>query len=587
MSVDGEIGTMMRSSSWKELCLIGAALITFGCGDDQAMQGSDGSGGPTSMGDPSSNDGSGTSDDGGETDDDDDDDLPPGEYVPGAQVLPRLTQLQYGNAVTELLGAPLPTVELEPDTNPYLFYSIGASSTTLSELGTQQYEEAADTLTQHVWADTARRDALIGCTPTSGGDACAQEFLARFGRKAFRRPLTDVELGRWLAVSDSLAEGDAYRGLRLASAGMLQSPYFLYRVELGESDPEDGSRLRYTSYDMASRLSFLLWDSIPDDELLSAAADQALLDRDGLEQQARRMMADPRARTSVQAFFAQYFDLGRLNGITRDPSNYPEFSATMVESMRNEVQLLVEDLVYRQDRDIRELFSTRETFVNTELAGLYGIEPPQGASEISFAPARLPDDGPRAGMLTLGAFLTMNAHETETSPTLRGKYVRERVLCMEVPAPPDDTDTNVPDPSEGGTLRERLVEHRSNPACASCHAFIDPPGFLFENFDSAGRVRSTDNGHPVDTSGDLDGIPLANAKDLADVLATNERVGPCVVKQLFRHANARLETEGETVALDDLSARFADEDHRFSELLVQLVTHESFRYVTEQTEEGQ
>ncbi|MEM6291169.1 MAG: DUF1592 domain-containing protein [Myxococcota bacterium] len=524
---------------------------------------------------------------GPDDDGDDDDGGAPEAYEPGSQVLPRLTGLQYRNAVTDLLGAPLPVVELEPDTNPYLFYSIGAASTSLSELGTQQYEEAADALTLAVWDDVARRDALVGCVPATGGDACAQSFLAQFGLRAFRRPLSDAELARWTAVSETLAEGDAHRGLRLAVAGMLQSPYFLYRVELGEPDPEDPSRLRYTNYELASRLSFLLWDSLPDDELLSAAEDGALVDPDGLEQQARRMLASPRARASVRSFFSQYFDLGRLDGITRETEAYPLFSATMVDSMRTEVELLVDDLVYRQDADIRRLFSTRTTFVNDELAALYEIEPPEGASALAFAPVELPEDGPRAGLLTLGAFLTMNAHETETSPTLRGKYLRERVLCMEVPAPPDDADTNVPDPSEGGTLRERLEQHRVDPACASCHAFVDPPGFLFENFDSAGVYRTTDNGFPVDASGELDGVPLENARGLADVLADNRFVGPCIVKQLFRHANGRLEADGEEPALDDLAERFAERNHRFSELLVQLVTHESFRYVLEQTEEGE
>lgn len=565
-----------------------AAAALIGCGSDGARAGDTDS--PSTMGSSGAQETSDSDDDGETTDGDSDDDDsgdPAEPYEPGQQVLPRLTQHQYRNSVTDLLGAPLPEVELEPDTNPYLFESIGATSTSLSELGTQQYEEAAETLTQAVWADEARRDALVGCVPAAADDACAQEFLGRFGRRAFRRPLTPDELSRWTAVSAALADGDPFQGLRHATAGMLQSPYFLYRVELGEEDPDDPARLRYTDYELASRLSFLLWDSIPDDELLAAAEDGALLDPDGLEQQARRMMADARTRLSVASFFAQYFDLRRLDGVSRDPSLYPDFTSSMADSMRTEVELLVEDLVYRQDSDIRRLFSTRKTFVNTELAELYGIPAPEGASEISFAPVDLPEDGPRAGMLTLGAFLAMNAHETETSPTLRGKYLRERVLCMEVPAPPDDADTNVPDPAEGGTLRERLEQHRVDPACASCHAFVDPPGFLFENFDSSGAYRTTDNGFPVDATGELDGIPLANARELADVLADNPFVGPCVVKQLFRHTNGRLEADGEEPALEDLAARFEERGHRFSELLVELVRHESFRYVTLQTEVGE
>ncbi len=565
-----------------------AALALAGCGSEGG-RGSADTDDPTAMSSSGSSADTEDAGEAGESSDGDTEDTgePTEPFVPGPQVLPRLTQRQYRNAVGDLLGGPLPDVELEADTNPYLFVSIGAASTSLSELGTQQYEEAADLLTQTVWDDTARRDALIGCVPTTGDDACAQEFLGTFGRRAFRRPLSATELARWAAVSADLSDGDAYQGLRHATAGMLQSPYFLYRVELGEEDPDDPNRLRYTDYELASRLSFLLWDSIPDDELLQAAEDGALLDPDGLEQQARRMMAESRTRLSVQSFFAQYFDLKRLDGVHRDEALYPDFTPTMATSMRTEVELLVEDLVYRQDADIRQLFSTRKTFVNTELAELYGITPPQGASEISFAPADLPEDGPRAGMLTLGAFLAMNAHETETSPTLRGKYLRERVLCMEVPAPPDNADTNVPDPSEGGTLRERLEQHRVDPACASCHAFVDPPGFLFENFDSSGAYRTMDNGFPVDASGELDGVDLANARELADVLADNPFVGPCVVKQLFRHTNGRLEVDGEAPAIEDLAARFEERGHRFSELLVELVRHDSFRYVTQQTEEGE
>ena len=575
----------MRRGAW-----LTVVVVLAGCYDG-AGRASGATDGPTGTSAAADSEDAGDSGESGDADTEDTGE-PSEPFVPGPQVLPRLTQRQYRNAVTDLfggalLGGALPNVELEPDTNPYLFMSIGATNTSLSELGTQQYEEAAEVLTQAVWADATRRETLIGCVPASGDDACAQAYLARFGRRAFRRPLADDEVARWSSVSATLSEGDPYQGLRLATAGMLQSPYFLYRVELGEEDPADPSRLRYTDYELASRLAFLLWESIPDDTLLDAAEAGSLIDPAGLEEQARRMMADPRTRLSVASFFAQYFDLSRLDGVSRDPALYPSYSSTMADSMRKEVELLVEDLIYREDTDIRKLFSTRKTFVNAELADLYGIAPPPGASEISFAPAQLPEDGPRAGMLTLGAFLAMNAHETETSPTLRGKYLRERVLCMEVPPPPNNADTNVPDPSEGGTLRERLEQHRADPACAACHAFVDPPGFLFENFDSAGVYRTTDNGFPVDATGELDGVPLNDARDLANVLADNPFVGPCVVKQLFRHTNGRLETDGEDPAIDDLAARFEARGHRFSELLVELIRHDSFRYVTQQTEEGE
>ncbi len=508
---------------------------------------------------------------------------PPDDVEPlelQAPVLPRLTNAQYRHAVEDLLGAELPTPPLEPDENPYLFYSIGAASTSLSELGVQRLEEAADALTEAVFAEPSRRLALVGCEPAAVDDACVQDFVRTFGRRAFRRPLTAPEVGRWVAVARDLSEGDPWLGLRTVVAGLLQSPHFVYRVELGEPDPDDASRSRYTSWEMASRLAFSLVGSIPDDALLDAAESGALNTAEGVEAEARRLLATPRARESIQEFFAQYFDLVRLERVTRNAQTYPGFSETTPASMRTEVKLLVDDLVNRRDTDIRSVFSTRRTFVNSELAALYGLDAP-GASPIAFVPVELAEDSPRRGLLTLGAFLTMNAHETETSPTLRGKYVRERVLCQDVPPPPDDVDIDItPEPgAPPKTLRERLEQHRDDPACAGCHAFIDPPGMLFEHFDSVGAWRTDDNGYPIDATGDLDGAPLENARELAEALERDERVGQCIVTQLYRHTQSRLDDRGEEAALAELDALFAAKGYRFRELLVALVTHESFRYV--------
>lgn len=499
------------------------------------------------------------------------------QTVAGPVVLPRLTATQYRNSLEALLGPGLPPVSVEPDTNPYLFYSIGAASTTLSELGAGQYETAADTVTHFVFDDPARRGVVVGCEPASPGDTCVSQFLTRFGRRAFRRPLSTDEHARWLKIAVDLAQPGAWEGLRTAVAGMLQSPHFLYRVDVGTPDPDDPDRLRYTGDEIASRLSFLLWDSMPDDALFAAADRGDLGHEGGIRVEAERLLADARARTAVQSFFAQHLDLGRLAGVTRDPAAYPMFSATMPVSMRAEVELLVDDVVFRDGGDVRRIFSTRRTFVNSELAALYGVAA-AGATPIAFVPVELPDDGPRAGLLTLGAFLTMNAKQTQTSPTARGKYIRERVLCQAVPAPPDDVNTDIDPPTDPGeTMREKLEQHRSNPACAGCHAFIDPPGLLFESFDPAGAYRELENGVPVDASGDLDGVPLANARALADRLADEPLVGRCMVTQLFRHAQGRLETADEAATIDDLDARFTEADYRFLDLVLALVMHDGFR----------
>lgn len=503
-----------------------------------------------------------------------------GPFEPAPAVMPRLTAIQYRNALVDLFGEDLPPTPVEPDTNPYLFTSIGATTNTLSELGAQQYADAAATVADWVFEDPQRRSLFMSCTPAGPGDSCVERSIRELGYRLFRRPMQADELDRWVAVARDSADGDADRGARHALYGMLQSPNFLYRIELGETDPNDSTRLRYTSYEMAQRVSFLLWNTAPDAELLASAERGDLLTDAGLHDQARRLLDSPRARQAVQSFFAEYFDLGGLDRVERDVAIYPAFTPTLAESMRTEVKLLVDDYVFRRDADIRDLFSTRRTFVNSDLANLYEVDAP-GATKIAFVPVDLPESGPRAGILTFGAFLTMNAHPTETSPTRRGKYVRERVLCESIDPPPDGVDFNLDDPTgEAKTLRERLEQHRADPFCASCHKFMDPPGFLFEGFDSVGAFRTTEsNGYPLDTSGDLDGIPLADARDLADVLLTDERVPACVVKQLYRHANARLDAPGEERALAELGAAFEDSGFRFQDLLVELVLNDGFRII--------
>lgn len=547
--------------SARSRALAGPLLLALGTGAAACVGG---------IGDPDSLDPAGTT-------------LPeqPAIYEPAEAVLPRLTTLQYRTTLVDLFGPNVPVLATEADTNPYLFDSIGAASTTLSELGVEQYEQAAEAATQYVFSDPLRRAVFVGCEPAAvAADPCTTTFLARFGRRALRRPLAPAELERWSGVAVALSQPDVWEGLRLATAGLLQSPKFLYRVELGEPDPDDPDKRVLTGYEMASRLSFFLWNTTPDEALLDAAAAGELSHQDGIGKHATRLLADERARATIQRYFAQYLDLGRLDGVARDPASYPLFTPTMNASMRTEVELLISHIV-DEGADARTIFSTQHTFVNSDLAALYGVEAP-GADVTTFVPVDLPEDGPRAGLLTLGAFLTMNAHETQTSPTARGKYVRERVLCQLVQPPPPNIDANLEPPSDGTakTVRELLEEHRKNEACKGCHSFIDPPGFLFEHFDSIGTYRDKLPGDlPVDATGDLDGVALDGARDLAELLTTDKRVGRCMVTQLYRHAQSRLEEDGEIPAIDQLDAAFAETGYDFRALLLELVTHQAFRTV--------
>ncbi len=510
------------------------------------------------------------------------------DFAPGPRVFARLTNTQFQNAISALFVDATVRTPLEQDTNPYLFYSIGAATTQVSSFGVEQYAEASYEIASSVFDDPTRRAALVGCDVASDVEsdvACARVFLERFGQRAFRRPLTPDELDRWVDLAERAALGDPWAGLRTAVAGMLQSPRFLYRVEVGEQDPGDPTRRRFSSWEMASRLSFLIWNTPPDDTLLAAAGAGELVDEASLEAHARRMIADPRARAATQDFFAQYLDLSKIEQVDRDPALYPWYSSTLPGSMEMEVRLLVDDVVYRRDADVRELFSAPRGFVNSELAALYGVEAP-GASPVAFVPVEFPEDSPRAGILTLGAFLAMNAHPTETSPTLRGKYLRERLFCQEVPPPPDDVDLNLDDEpgEEPRTLRERLDAHREDPQCAGCHAFIDPPGYLFDHFDSTGRWRDDENGHAIDTSGSLDDVPLADARDLADLLSTSTRLPDCMTLQFYRHAQGRLESDSEARALHALQKRFAASGYRFKDLVLAVALSDGFRTLSTEDE---
>lgn len=510
-------------------------------------------------------------------------DVTPAEFEPSEPVMPRLTVAQYRNTLSDLFGPALPVFPLEADTSPYLFESIGAAQTVVSSAGVERYADAAFAIAAQVFRDPERRARVLDCEPASADDACAEQFVRNTGLRVLRRPITDDELQRWLSLSRDVAGTDPYLGLETVLAGLLQSTHFLYRIELGEPDPDREGLRRYTSYEMAQRLSFLLWNTAPDAELLEAAGRGELLDDVSIEREVRRMLASPRARDAVQDFFTQYLDLGRLGTIERDPTRYPGAGPSLFAAMETEMRLLVDEVVFRQNLDIRELFSAPRGYVNSELAALYGVDAP-GATPVTFVPVDFPPELHRNGILTLGAFLTMNAHQTETSPTLRGKYLRERVLCTPVPPPPDDIDLNL-EATEGEppTLRERLEQHRSDPACAGCHSFIDPPGFLFEHFDSIGRYREFAEGHPIHAAGDLDGTPLTDSGELAAMLRDDMRVGRCVTRQLYRHANSRLETSDERDVLRDLHDEFAASDYRFQDLMLALALSEGFRVIAPPT----
>jgi hypothetical protein len=493
----------------------------------------------------------------------------------------RLTNAQYRRSIRDLLGAEIKLPqELEPDDLSATFASIGAYKTTTSSSGVELFQRAAFDLAAQALGSEATRAAFVSCTPREASDACVRGFLASFGRRVWRRPLTAGELDRYLGLVANvsmLPGADVWKGIEGAVAAMLQSVNFLYLPEIGEPDPSSARR-RLTSFEIASRLSYLLWDTTPDEELLAAAEAGKLSTAEGIAAETRRLLASPRAHEGVRTFFRENLALDRLATAKKDPATFPLFSPALAESMGEEMNRLVADAVFVRKADLREIFDTQSTFVDAALARLYGLRMPVGPG---FERATFPDDGPRGGLLTLAAPLTINALSVRTSPTMRGVFVREHILCQEVPAPPADVDLVLPaaDGSQPRSLRERLAQHREAPACAACHSLFDPIGLSLEHFDAIGIYRTTDGGVPIDASGELDGHTFEGAKALGGLLRRDRRVADCLVKQVYQFALGHEVPGGQDAVLDALSQQFQAGEGNLLDLLAAIATSDRFRFV--------
>jgi hypothetical protein len=430
-------------------------------------------------------------------------------------------------------------------------------------------------------ADAPTRAALVKCAPSGPSDAaCANQFVSTFGRRAWRRPLTPDEVSRYtgIVVSAGGTLKDFYGGVEYALAGLLQSPNFLYREEIGQPDPGDNSRRVYQNYELAGRLSYFLWNTTPDEALLDAAQAGSLVSAGGLRTEAERLLATMRAHEAAQSYFAEVVHLGDLDDLPQLATTFPQMSATLGASMRTETLQVFDDIAMTGDHDFRQLFDTRTTYLNAELANLYGLAAPGG---MGFVKVTLPDTGQRAGFLGQGSYLALNAHATATSPTLRGKFIREVLLCEAIPPPPPNVDTKLPPDMPGTTprtMRQKLETHRSVASCAACHGLMDPLGLGLENFDGIGAFRSTDVGQPIDASGDLDGVHFRDARSLGAAIKEHPKLPECAARSAFRYATGHVEIATEEPLITALAQGFSTDGYRFRALLLSLVTSAGFRY---------
>ena len=498
------------------------------------------------------------------------------EQEAGPVALRRLTQEQFKNTVRQLFGDEVVIPKLsEPDAKVDGLLSVGASYTAFSPRGIESFEGVAYSLAGQA-IETGAFQSYLPCTPGDSVDAgCARAFVEKFGRLAWRRTLTNEEDAALTEVANEAALTlDTFEGgLEFAIATILQSPNFLFRVELGGT-PADGSRREFSQLELASRLSFFLWNSAPDATLLGAAEDGVLETREGLFAQAVRLLDAPQARQGIRNFFNEQLELYELDSLSKDPKIFEHFHRDLGKDARDETLQLLEYLVFDENADFRDVMTTEYSFINRRLAALYSIPSP---TVEGFAYVKLPGEQ-RSGLLGHASFLGLHSHPVSSSATLRGRAVRTILLCQSIPAPPVNVDTSIPEPTgTTRTLRERVAEHLASPSCAGCHQLTDPIGLGLENFDGLGRWREKDHGAVIDPSGELDGEAFADMQELGRALRNHPAFAPCVVKTLARYAVGRATTGQESSWLKTLSERFEHHGFRFKRLILEIVMSPLFR----------
>lgn len=499
----------------------------------------------------------------------------------------RLSEAQYLNSVRDIFG---PTITLSTGMNEAETRYAGLLAAGEAQRGmTSSAYAAAETMAGEVAAQVfapANRGVLMPCQPVAAqtfDEACARRFVQSAGRLLYRRTLNGAEVTRLVSVGKEGAAqlDDFYGGMQMALRAMLVSPNFLFRIEESEPDPDVKGTYRLTSVSRASRLSFMLWNTTPDEQLLDAAESGKLLTRRGSEEQVARLMGSPRLVEGVRTFFSDMLGLDGFRTFSKDAQIFPNFTVKATADAPEQALRTIVDMLVFQQSDYRDLFTTRKTFMTPALASAMRIPFAQnranGAPEF-WEPYEFPEDSPYIGLLAQPAFIALNTHPGRTSPTLRGKALREKLLCQEVPPPPANVefkiaqDTSNPDYR---TARQRLRAHATEPVCKGCHKVTDPLGLTLEMFDSAGAFRTTENGAKIDTSGEVDGVPVSNMRELTAALHDNPALTACVVQRLYVYGSGRRVNRFDRERLRELTESFR-RDGDFLALLEATATSDSF-----------
>ncbi len=497
---------------------------------------------------------------------------------PFAVAVRRLTESQYRNIVADLFGADITmNARFEPEMREEGLQAIGAAQLSVTTSGFEQYFALANSVSAQV-IDAKRREKLVGCQPADPkkvDEACTRAVVTRYGKGLFRRPLTEAEIATRLSIAakGTAGVGDYYEGLRLALASLLMDPEFLFRVESAEPDPARRGQYRLDAYTKASRLSFLLWNSAPDAELLSVAEKGDIHKDAVLKAQVARMVASPKVRDGASAFFTDMLQFDHFDNLTKDAATYPKYSQKVADSAREQTLRTVLDLTVDQNRDYRDVFTSNETFINRALAAVYKVSYP---SKDPWTKYTFPASSERSGILTQVTFLSLFSHPAASSPTKRGVKIHEIFMCEPTPEPPADVDFSKVQALDKGTVRVRLLDHMQNEGCASCHRRSDPPGLALERFDGLGQLRTLENGAPIDVSADFEGVKFTGATGLGKYLRDDKRIPACLVRNVYAYGVGKAPDERDEDYLDDQTKAFAKSGYRFKALLAGIASSAGF-----------
>ena len=497
---------------------------------------------------------------------------------PGRVTLHRLNRAEYNNTVADLFGTTLRPADAFPADDPGGDFDNIADVLSLSPLHLSMYQTAAQTLLDEALSNPAERARLVTCDLTAPGTACARSILASFMPRAWRRPVDGSDVDTHLAVvANGIAQGlTTEAALELALTAVLMSPHFVFRVEL---DPDPLSLVPHPlgGYELASRLSYFLWSTMPDDGLMKAAGDGSLLDASTLASQVDRMLASPKAESLVTNFAGQWLYIRQTQQLQPDPTAFPSFDQPLRDAMQSEAELLFRDVALG-GAPVDTLLTANYLYANDRLASHYGLPPVGSARPVKVA---LGAGNHRGGILAQAGFLTATSHPVKTSPVKRGKWVLNQLLCFDVPPPPPGVQTSLDNSTVTGTLRQVLEAHRSDPNCSSCHLLMDPIGFGLENYDAVGAYRTQDSGLDIDSAGQLpSGATFSGAAQLSALVAADPSFPGCVVQKLYAYALGRLpdrtptQMDGQTLA--SITASFRGNGLAFKDLVKSIVTAPTF-----------